>query len=386
MITRLFFLMIILLTALIVNTASADLMIAGFDEKISFVDGAMLTHPPGNDTVVVFDISSPRNPRIIATLDLMNSLHGPPTNLIITSDEKLALVANPVDWIQKDGVWTNIPDNKLHIIDLEGKPRHLITIEVGSQPSGMDLTPDNKLLLIGNRSEPTVSVVRINGKTAKLIDTIAVTAPVDAVSIAPDGKRALFTMRTINTVGILHISGGMVTFSEDENIPVGIEPYNVEISPKGDIALVNNAGVTGGNDGNIDPVCVIDMTAGHPHVIEWIAVGDGPEGLAFSPRGDLAVSVLINGSQNAEGNPNTAWAANKNGKVAILAIDGKKVRKVQEIEVGGMPEGVVFSPDGDYIYIGNFTTDNMTILRVGNAKVTDTGKVIKLNGSPASMR
>ncbi|MFC1539385.1 YncE family protein [Candidatus Latescibacterota bacterium] len=370
----------------IISIASADLMIAGFDEKISFVDGTMLTHPPGNDTVVVFDISNPRNPRIIATLDLMNSLHGPPTNLIITSDEKLALVANPVDWIQKNGVWTNIPDNKLHIIDLEGSPKHLATIKVGSQPSGMDLTPDNKLLLIGNRAEPTVSVVRIDGKSAKLIDTIAVTAPVDAVSIAPDGKRALFTMRTINTVGILHISGGTVTFSETENIPVGIEPYNVEISPKGDIALVNNAGVTGGNDGNIDPVCVIDMTVAHPYIINWVAVGDGPEGLAISPRGDLAVSVLINGSQNAEGNPNTAWAANENGKVAILAIDGKNVRKVQEIEVGGMPEGVVFSPDGEYIYIGNFITDDMTILRVGSAKVTDTGKVIKLKGSPASMR
>ncbi|MFC1489665.1 lactonase family protein [Candidatus Latescibacterota bacterium] len=380
---RFFFL---ILALIISRNASADIMIAGYDEKMGFEDGTMITSAPGNDTVVIFDISNPRIPRITATLDLMNSLHGPPTNLIITSDEKIALIANPVDWVQKEGVWTNIPDNKLHIIDLEGRPKHLSTIKVGQQPSGMDLTPDNKILLIGNRAEPTVSVVRITGKSAELIDTIAVTAPVDAVSITPDGKRALFTMRTINTVGVLHINGGVVTFSEDENIPVGIQPYNVAVSPKGDIALVNNAGVTGGNDGNIDPVCVIDMTAAHPHIIDWVAVGDGPEGLAFSPSGDMAVSVLINGSQNAEGNPNTAWAANENGKVAILAIDGKKVSKVQEIEVGGMPEGVVFSPDGEYIYVGNFTTDDMTILRVGRAKVTDTGKRIKLQGSPASMR
>jgi DNA-binding beta-propeller fold protein YncE len=379
-------LLFLTLALILPRTASADLMIAGFDEKMGFEDGKMITSAPGNDTVVVFDISNPRVPRITATLDLMNSLHGPPTNLIITSDEKLALVANPVDWIQKDGVWTNIPGHSLHIIDLEGTPKHLETIKAGNQPSGMDLTPDNKILLIGNRAEPTVSVIRISGKTAELIDTIAVTAPVDAVSVTPDGKRALFTMRTINSVGTLHISGRTVTFSEDENIPVGIEPYNVAVSPKGDIALVNNAGVTGGNDGNADPVCVIDLAAAHPHVIDWITVGDGPEGLAFSPSGDMAVSVLINGSQNAEGNPNTAWAANENGTVAILAIDGKKVKKVQEIEVGGMPEGVVFSPDGEYIYIGNFTTDDMTILRVGKAKVTDTGKVIKLNGSPASMR
>lgn len=377
---------ILILALALAQTAAADLMIAGYDEKISFENGVMVTHAPGNDAVVVFDISKPSLPRIAATLDLMNSLHGPPTNLIITSDEKLALVANPVDWVQKDGAWTNIPGNALHIIDLDGKPKHIETIQVGSQPSGMDLTPDNQILLIGNRAEATVSVVAINGKTVELIDTITVTAPVDAVSIAPDGRRALFTMRTINAVGMLHINGRTVTFNEGENIPVGLEPYNVEISPKGDIALVNNAGVTGGNDGNVDPVCVIDMSAAHPHIIDWVTVGDGPEGLAFSPRGDLAVAVLINGSQNAAGNSNTAWAANANGKVAILAIDGKQVRKVQEIEVGGMPEGVVFSPDGEYIYIGNFTTDDMSILRVGNASVTDTGKRIKLNGSPASMR
>jgi hypothetical protein len=61
----------------------------------------------------------------------MNSLHGPPTNLIITSDEKLALVANTMDWIQKDGAWDKTPDNKLYIIDLEGTPKHLATIKVG---------------------------------------------------------------------------------------------------------------------------------------------------------------------------------------------------------------------------------------------------------------
>lgn len=158
------------------------------------------------------------------------------------------------------------------------------------------------------------------------------------------------------------------------------------MSPRGDIALVNNAGVTGGNDGNIDPVCVIDLTAEHPHIIDWISVGDGPEGLAISPRGNLAVSVLINGSQNALGNPKTAWAAHENGAIAVLAIEGKTVRKVQHIEVGGMPEGAVFSPDGRYIYIGNYTTDDMTILRVNDTGAVNTIKTIKLNGSPASMR
>jgi DNA-binding beta-propeller fold protein YncE len=81
-----------------------------------------------------------------------------------------------------------------------------------------------------------------------------------------------------------------------------------------------------------------------------------------------------------------AWFANKNGKVAVLRIDGKKVTKVKEIEVGGLPEGVVFSPDGKYIYVGNYTTRDVSILRVDGTDVTDTGKRFQLPGQPASMR
>jgi DNA-binding beta-propeller fold protein YncE len=30
------------------------------------------------------------------------------------------------------------------------------------------------------------------------------------------------------------------------------------------------------------------------------------------------------------------------------------VTKVGELEVGRLPEGIVFSPDGKYLYVGNF--------------------------------
>jgi hypothetical protein len=171
-----------------------------------------------------------------------------------------------------------------------------------------------------------------------------------------------------------------------KDINVGILPYNVAIGPKGDIALVANSGVTGGNDGNADTISVIDLTARPPHVIDNVNVGDGPEGLAISPDGKLAAAVLIRGSQNARANPATAWAARKNGSVAILAIDGKCVRKTGEIEVGGMPEGVVFSPDSRYIYIGKFLSRNVSILKAGGREAVDTGKTLRLPGQPGAMR
>jgi DNA-binding beta-propeller fold protein YncE len=65
---------------------------------------------------------------------------------------------------------------------------------------------------------------------------------------------------------------------------------------------------------------------------------------------------------------------------------GKKVTKVGEIEVGGLAEGVAFSPDGAYAYIGNFLDSDISILKINGTQVTDTGKKVKLPGHPASLR
>ena len=169
----------------------------------------------------------------------------------------------------------------------------------------MDLNADGSLLLIANRAGQSVSVLSVKGKSVKLVDTLAIGVPVADVAITPDGRRALMVLKQDNKIGVLRIRGLKVTYDNKLDINVGISPYNVEISPKGNIALVANSGVTGGNDGNADTVSVIDLTAPRPHVINAVGVGDGPEGLAISPKGDLAVAVLINGSQNAKAD----WAS-----------------------------------------------------------------------------
>jgi len=85
--------------------------------------------------------------------------------------------------------------------------------------------------------------------------------------------------------------------------------------------------------------------------------------------------------------PKSMWFnIKRNGSLAILKIDDKKVTKVGEVEVGGLPEGVVFSPDGKYLYVGNYTDRDVSILKVDGTKIIDTGKKLKLPGQPASMR
>jgi DNA-binding beta-propeller fold protein YncE len=100
-----------------------------------------------------------------------------------------------------------------------------------------------------------------------------------------------------------------------------------------------------------------------------------------SPKGNLAVSVILRGS-----NMKNAFFYHKNGSVSVLKIDGKKVTKTQDIEVGGLPEAAQFTPDGKYILVGNFLDQNFSILKVNGTRVTDTGKRFKVPGHPASAR
>jgi DNA-binding beta-propeller fold protein YncE len=366
-------------------TVGAQLMIIGNDEKVGWNDaGAPVFAPPGKDSVLVVDIgTAPEMPKIVASLPLMNSIFGPPTNLAITPDERLAIVANSMNWVQDGGAWKPAPDNKLYVIDLKASPpKHIATVEVGKQPSGLAINARGDLALVTNRADNSISVLSIQHDEVKLVDTVPMGDQVAAVVFTPDGKRALAVKFPAHKVALLEVNGQKVTYGKYD-MPVGLWPYNIDVTPNGKLALTADNGNGGSSDGHVDTVSVIDLEANPPRVIDRVVVGDAPEGFAISPTGNVALAILLNGSA---GVAKTAWFANKTGKVAVLKIEGKKVTKVKEIEVGGLPEGVVFSPDGAYAYVGNYTTQDVSILKIDGTEVTDTGKRLVLPGHPASMR
>jgi DNA-binding beta-propeller fold protein YncE len=103
---------------------------------------------------------------------------------------------------------------------------------------------------------------------------------------------------------------------------------------------------------------------------KWdMPVGLWPHNIGITPNGRIGIS-----------------ADNGNGSLAVLKIDGKKVTRVGEVEVGALPEGAVFSPDGKYLYVGNYIDRDVSILKVDGTTITNTGKKLTLPGQPASMR
>lgn len=377
-------LVLVTLLAAFPPAAYADLMVVGNDQKVVFdAEGNRQFVAPGKDTISIVDISNREAPKILVSFPLMNSIFGPPTNLAITPDERLAIVANSVNWVQDGAAWKPAPDTKLYVFSLKSSPpSHIATVEVGKQPSGLAINRAGDLALVANRNDKSVSVLSIQGNEVKLIDTVPMGDEVASVAITPDGKRALATKFPAHKIALLEINGQKVTYTKHD-MPVGLWPYNIDVTPNGRIAISADNGNAGAPDGHIDTVSIIDLEHKPPRVIDRVVVGDAPEGFAISPKGDVAVAVLLGGASA----PKSMWFNTKrNGSLAVLKIDGKKVTKVDEVEVGGLPEGVVFSPDGKYLYVGNYTDSDVSILKVDGTKITDTGKKLKLPGQPASMR
>src|SRR5438034_9319827 len=130
--------------------------------------------PPGKDAVTILDISDRMNPRIVASLALMNSVFGPPVNLAITPDETLALVANSMDWVQDGAAWKGVPGSDIFVIDLKSNPPALVsTVKAGRQPSGMAINRAGNLALVTNRADNSMSVLSFRGRGVKVVDTEA---------------------------------------------------------------------------------------------------------------------------------------------------------------------------------------------------------------------
>jgi len=357
-------------------------MIVGLDEKVLWDDdGKTVLSPPGKDSVLIVDLADPENPRIAATLPLENTVVGPPVNLDIDPSGSVALVANSTDVVKEGDALKQVPDNKIFVIDLKANPPKLAaTVTGGTQPSGLSFSPDGKMALVANRADNSISVLSVNGTDVKVTDTIGFPDSVAHVVFTPDGKRALAVRFPAHKVSVLDIDDGKLTYSKVD-LPTGQWPYNAVVTPNGKIALTADNGGSGSSDGSVDTTSVIDLEANPPRIIDRVVVGDGPEGLAMSPKGNLAVAAILRGSNNKK-----AFYYQKNGSLSILKIDGKKVTKTQDIEVGGLPEAVAFTPDGKYLLAGNYLTQDFSILKVNGTKVTDTGKRFKVPGHPASAR
>src|SRR5215213_4516178 len=155
--------------------SGAPFMIVGNDEKVTWDDeGKLVLSPPGRDSVVILDLAEPENPKVVTTLPLKNSVVGPPVNLAIDPTNSVALVADSVDVVKEGEALRQVPDDKVHVIDLKASPpRVAATITAGKQPSGLSISPRGGLPLVANRADNSIAALSANGTEARVAGAVA---------------------------------------------------------------------------------------------------------------------------------------------------------------------------------------------------------------------
>jgi DNA-binding beta-propeller fold protein YncE len=360
--------------------AEGQIAVSANDNKLVLVNGtATVVRNPAPDTVTIMDLrSSP--PRVMAEIPVPTSVVGPPVSAAISPDENLALVTSAMKIDPADPT-KQVPDNRVSVIDLRASPPAVIaTLEAGASPAGLSINRQGTLALVANRSEGTVSVYGIAGKTVTPLGKVTVAdakSGVSHVAIAPDGKSALVSRDGDDRISVLSIDGTKVEYTK-RDLNAGLRPYGLDIASTGGVAVVANIGRGGGDN---DTVSVIDLQARPPRVVDTFTVGQTPEGIKLSPDGKLCGVVVVNGSNKAKDSPFFSDA----GKLLLYRVDGTKLTRLAEAPIGHWSQGVAFSPDNRTILVGNMVEKDVQVFSWDGSALRETGR-IKVGGGSAALR
>jgi DNA-binding beta-propeller fold protein YncE len=359
--------------------ALAQLAVSANDNKAVLVDGVnTVPQNPAPDTVTIIDLST-SPPKIIGEVQAPTSVVGPPSSVAVAADESIALVtaATKIDPADPKKV---VPDNKVSVIDLKASPPAVAgTAEAGAGAAGIAINRDGNLVLVANRSEGTVSVFTLSGKTLTTVGKIelgdAKSGP-SAVAFSPDGKTALVTRDGDHKISVLSVDGSKVEYTK-RDVNAGLRPYPLDISSRGDVAVISNIGI---GTGDADTASLIDLQAKPPRVVDTVTVGQTPEGLKLSPDGRYAAVTVMNGSNKPKSSP----FFNDNGLVVVLAIDGKKLSKVAEGKVGHWCQGAAWSKDSKTLLVQCMVEKEIQVLSFDGKELKSAG-ALKVSGGPAGI-
>lgn len=382
------------------TAAHAQIAVSANDGKVRLDNGKVIVKKDGVDTVSLIDLAA-TPPKSIAEIKVPTSVVGPPTSVAVSPKEDIALVTSAMIIDPADPTKT-VPNDVVTVIDLnktggivgnvaariKGKaapapyePKVLATLKVGKGAAGVSINKAGTLALVANRSEGSISVLEIKGKSVTVVgDKIKLgdekSGP-SAVVFAPDGKSALVSRDGDNKISVLAIDGSKVTDTKRE-ITAGMRPYGLDMAPKGDFAVVANIGT---GSGDADTVSLIDMTAKPPRVVNTVTVGPTPEGIKISPDGNFVAVAVMNGTNKSADNP----FYNDKGKLVVLRRQGRDLQRVTEADVGKWCQGIAWTANSRRLAVQCMAEEQLQVFSWNSRQLQSVGTV-KTTGGPAGIR
>ena len=359
----------------------AQIAVSANDTTEIMVDGVHVMVPDASpDTVTLIDLGA-RPPKVVAELQAPSSWSGPPQMVAVTPDESIALLASSLKANPANPAQT-MQDNRISVIALKSSPPAVIkTLEAGLFPNGIAINARGTLALVANRGDSTVSIYTIAGTSVDPAGHISLQDKSCAPSMpafTPDGATAYLTCTDTHRLAILSVNGTEVR-DTGRSVAANLRPVGIEITPKGDFAIVANIG--NGPTGGMDTLTVVDIASPNPRVVDSVAVGVIPEGLALSPTGSYVAVSLINGSSFPRSSP----FHRDDNILKILRLSGSRLTPVAEARVGPWCQGVAWSHDERTVVIQCMVDKQIDVFEFDGRQLTRKPS-IKMSGGPASIR
>ncbi len=271
---------------------------------------------------------------------------------------------------------TNSTGSTVTIIDIATNTV-IGTINGFDGPSGMVIMPDGNTGYVCNYGGPilgsgrghTVNVVNNLNTTPTLGATINVGLAPAALAITSDGSKvyvidysygvpddgSITIIDTATNTATLHVVTGL------------FGPFNITLSPDGNYAFVTNFG-----SNNFSPfgttVSQIDLSSNS--IINTYSLGIQPAGSAISPDGRYA--LISNYNTLYMGQTYFTGLTAGQGTVNVIDITNNAVLPTT-IDVGQSPNEIAISPDGNFAYVTNYTSNTVSVIALQTFQITAQG-------------
>ncbi len=390
-----------LLAAVGATPSLAQIAVSANDAKVKLVNGVVQTVKDGKDTVAIIDLKA-NPPKILFELEVPGSVAGPPTSVAVSPKEEIALVT-AAEKIDPADPTKRVPDDKVTVIDLNmakpgllarakgavtkteiapAQPKVIATLTAGKGAAGVSFNKAGTLALVANRSEGTVSIFTVAGKTVTAAGKVELgnaNAGPSGIIFSADGKQAFVTLdgESAHKIAVLNVDGAKVEYAK-RDINAGIRPYGIDITKAGDVAVVANIGR---GQGDTDTISLIDMKAAPPRVVTTVSVGQTPEGIKISPDGKMVAVTVMNGTNKVDTSP----FYKAQGLLQIWTRTGTQLTKMAEAPVGKWCQGIAWSSDSRTVVAQCMAEEEILVFKVSGKNLTKSG-AIKTKGGPAGIR
>ncbi len=336
----------------------------------------------GPDTLSLIDLDQAR---VLTTVEVSNSIVGPPQAVALSPDGTLAAVAAPTSYDRAAGalVFADV----LQVVHLTATPARVQAIDIGAHPQSVLFTPDGARLLATTVTGELL-VFAVVGDSITLRQRLAVSAgKLAGLGLVADGSTAIVTLRDEQGAVAIDLTGPEAALLP-ERLATGVSPYVVDTDAAGRWAVIGTVGwagkqsAKGASVGDVDVITLVDTSVRPFRSVDHAAVPSVAEGVAISPDGAWVAALCMAGSQLPTDRPGHSAS----GRLVLFSNDDGQLRRVSSIPTGAAAQGVAFSRDSTRLVAQLYADHCLGIYQIVDSELIDTGVRIPIAGGPASLR